>query len=120
MRGSKWALVAVVAILFIAAGSGLWWYIAVPHTPEAQFAYAQKLDKALRGDAATKSPKELQPQIDNTIDQYLRVGTRFGPGPKAAEALKQIAKLQEEVVKDPAKALATLDGLIKAYPDEPN
>jgi TolA-binding protein len=120
MRRSPWALVAVIAMLFLAAGGGLWWYMAVPHTPEAQFAYAQKLEKALRGDAATKSAKELQPEIDETIEQYRRVGTRFGANPKAADGLKRIAKIHEEVMKDADKAIATLDDLIKAYPDEAN
>jgi tetratricopeptide (TPR) repeat protein len=60
----------------------------------------------------------LKPEIDGTVKSYQEVGERFGKGPKTAEALQRIAKIQEEVVKDRAKAIATLDEVIKDYPDE--
>ena len=120
MRASRWILLVIVVFVLLAGGGGVWWYVSVPHTAEAQFAYAEKLEKELRGDAVTKTGKELQEKIEMTIEQYRRVGTRFGKSPKAAEAVKRIAKIHEEISKDAAKAMAVLDQLAKEYPDEEN
>ena len=122
MRASRWILLIIVLVVLLAGGGGLWWYMSVPHTAEAQFAYAEKLEKELRGDAVTKTGKELQEKTEITIEQYRRVGTRFGKSAKAAEGVKRIAKIREEISKDSAKALATLDELGKDYPppDEEN
>jgi tetratricopeptide (TPR) repeat protein len=120
MRVSKSVVAAVLVVVILALGGGVLWYLSVPHTPEAQFAYAEKLEKALRGDALTKSPKALEPQVAEAEEQYRRVGTRFGKSPKAAEALKRIAKIDEEVAKATAKAITDLDDLAKDYPDDDN
>jgi TolA-binding protein len=120
MRAGRWVVAAVVVLLLALIGGGVWWYVAVPHSPEAQFAYAEKLEKTLRGDAATKALADLRPEMIDTIEQYRRVGTRFGKNPKAAEGLRRVGKIQEEVAKDPTQTLATLDELIKEYPDEEN
>ena len=120
MRAGKWVWLAVIAVALIAVGGGGWWYFTVPHTAEAQFAYAEKLEKTLRGDAATKSGQaaEFQLRIAQVIEQYRRVGTRFGKSPKAAEALNRIAGIQETIAGDSPKAIETLDLLIKEYPEE--
>ena len=102
MRAGKWALVAIVAVLLVAIAGGVYWYTSVPHTADAQFAYAEKLEKKLKGDAATKSVAELGPDIQETIEQFRRVGTRFGKSPKAAEGLKHIADIDETIAKDQA------------------
>ncbi len=60
---SKTIVAVMLVVLLLTAAAGLVWYVSVPHTPEAQFAYAEKLEKTLRGDALTKSPKELEGQI---------------------------------------------------------
>ena len=118
-RGVVWLIVA--AMLVLAVGGGLWWYLAVPHTPEAQFAFAEKMEKALRAEAVGKpGSTELTPKIDTTEREYQKVGARFGKGPKAAEALKRIAKIDEEVAKDLKRALSTLEELRKDYADEDN
>src|ERR1700712_3037252 len=104
MRVSKSIVAAGLVILLLAIGAGVVWYISVPHTPEAQFAYAEKLERPLRGNALTKGPKDLEPQVAQTDEQFRRVGSRFGKSPKAAEGLKRIARIDEEVAKDYAKA----------------
>ena len=81
-------LVVAVAMLLILASGGVWWYTSVPHTAEAQFAVAEKLEKGLRAEAVTKTVGELTQKIEETIEQYRRVGGRFGKSPKAAEALE--------------------------------
>src|SRR5271170_5267332 len=118
MRASKMIVAAVLVILVLAIGGGVVWYVSVPHTPEAQFAYAEKLEKKLQGDALTQSPKELEGEVQQVEEQYRRVGTRFGANPKAAEGLKRIAKIDELVGKDREKTIADLEELIKDYPDE--
>jgi TolA-binding protein len=120
MRAGKWALVAIIAVVVLVVGGGILWYASVPHTPEAQFAYAETLEKKLKGDAATRNITELTLEMNDTVEQYRRVGTRFGKNPKAAEGLKRIAEIQLKIAKDPAKALATYDELIKEYPEEEN
>ena len=120
MRVSKSVVAAVLVVVILALGGGVLWYVSVPHTAEAQFAYAEKLEKALRGDALMKSPKELEPQIAEVEEQYRRVGTRFGKSPKAAEAIKRIAKIDEEVAKANDKAIGDLDELFKDYPEDEN
>jgi tetratricopeptide (TPR) repeat protein len=120
MRVSKSVVAAVLVVVILALGGGVVWYLSVPHTAEAQFAYAEKLEKALRGDALTKSPKELEPQTTEVEEQYHRVGKRFGKSPKAAEALKRIAKIDEEIAKASDKAIGDLDELAKNYPDDAN
>ncbi|HUO07683.1 MAG TPA: M1 family aminopeptidase [Phycisphaerae bacterium] len=119
--GAKKIIVAVVLVLMVLAiGGGVVWYVSVPHTPEAQYAYAEKLEKKLRADALTQSPEQLKGEIGDVQDQYKRVGTRFGASAKAAEGLKQIVKIDEEVAKDRTRARADLDEIIKQYPDEEN
>src|SRR5947209_2794926 len=107
MGSRKIWFAAILMVMLVAAG-GVWWYVSVPHTPEQQFAAAEKLEKTLRTAAVSKTPQELAPQIEQTIEQFRRVWTRFGTGaknPKAAEAMKRVTKIQEEIAKDDAKAL---------------
>src|SRR5690242_4754882 len=99
MRSSKSVVAGLLVVLVLGIGAGVMWYLSVPHTPEAQFDYADKLEKVLRADALTKSAKEIEPQIGQTEEQYRRVGTRFGKNGKAAEGLKKIAKIEEEIAK---------------------
>jgi len=114
-------LLIVLGVLLILAGAGgIWWYLTVPHTAEAQFALADAAERELRVEAGTKSPADLAARIEEVIGLYRKVGAKFGKGPKAAEAQKHIAKIQEEVAKDPAKAIAALEDLAKNYPDEDN
>jgi tetratricopeptide (TPR) repeat protein len=137
MRRSLWLLIAVVVVVLLAAGGGAWWYFSVPHTAEAQFAVAEKMEKDLRAQSLTKSAKELQPQIDATVEEYSKVWTKYGKGtvnpagtgtapaeaPQPivqAEALKRVAKIHEEVEKNNPKTLADLQQLEKDYPDESN
>ena len=89
MRGSKGvvAAVLVVAVLAVAGGGG--WYASVPHTAQQQFAYGQKLEKQLKGDALTKNAAELGPELDNVVEQYRKVGAKYGKSDTAAEALKR-------------------------------
>jgi len=116
---SKKTLVAIGLTLFlIAAGGGIAWYMVTPHTPEEQFAYAEKLEKQLRGEALTRGPRELVPQIEKVAEEYRKVETRFGVNPKAAEAHKRIAKMLEEVAKDDTRAIKAFEELIKSYPGE--
>src|SRR3954447_1316391 len=102
----KGLLIGAIAVVLLLLGGGIWWYIAVPHSPEQQFAAAEKLETELRAEAVSKSAKELAPKIEATVELYRRVGTRFGKNPKAAEALKRIAKIQEEIEKDAIKEMA--------------
>src|SRR4051812_9214204 len=142
MRRSNWLLIGVAVVLLLAAGGGAWWYASVPHTAEAQFAAAEKVEKGLRAEAVTKTGKDLQPKIDEALEQYRRVWTKYGRGTVAgggaattapasapadpakpivqAEAVKRVAKIHEEIEKDNAKALADLEQLEKDYPDENN
>ncbi|MGN6370790.1 MAG: M1 family aminopeptidase [Phycisphaerae bacterium] len=120
MSPGKIIVAAVLVLLVLAIGGGGVWYITVPHTPEAQFAYAEKLEKKLRADALTQTPAQLKPAIDATDEQYRRVGTRFGRSDKAAQGLVRISKIDEEVAKDRARTMADLDELMKQYPDEAN
>lgn len=113
-------LAAAGILVLVAAGGAIWWYAATPHTPEAQFARASALEKMLRSEAVTKTPAELASQIDAAEQQYRLVETRFGKTPKAAEALQRIAKIDEELAKDPARALATLGQLEQDFPGEQN
>ncbi len=119
MRASRWVLLGAVVVVLL-LGGGVWWYVSVPHTPEAQFAKAAQMEKELRAEALTKKPAELQAKIDEVVEQYRRVGTRFGKNPKAAEALKKIAGLQENIEQQNKKAMATLEQLGKEYPEEEN
>ncbi len=114
----KWVLIGIIAVLALVLGLGVRWYIITPHTPEAQFAAAEKMERELRGEAVSKSAKDLAPKIEATIEQYRRVWTRFGKNAKAPEALQRIAKIHEEVEKDLNKALADLEQLAKDYPGE--
>jgi TolA-binding protein len=118
MRTTKVIVAALSVVLVLALAGGAVWYLNTPHTAEDQFAYAEKLEKKLRGDALTKSIKELVPQIDETTAEYRKVGSKYGLSAKAAEGLQRIAALQEKVAQDDEKALAALDELIKGYPDE--
>ncbi len=120
MRVNKSIVAGLLVVLVLALGAGVVWYVSVPHTAEAQFTYAEKLEKALRGDALTKSPKELEPQVAATVEQYHRVGTRFGKSAKAADAIKRIAKIDEEIAKDVARSMSDLDELLKDYPEDEN
>jgi peroxiredoxin/tetratricopeptide (TPR) repeat protein len=125
MRKMVWiGLIAVLAIA-VGVGVGVAWYVRTPHTAEAQFAAAEKLEKDLRAEAAVRSAKDLAPKIDATIEQYQRVWTRFGKTPKdpaaarpwpQIEAVKRIAVIHEKVEKDLKKALADLEQLAKDYP----
>ena len=117
---SKSIIAVMLVVLLLGAAAALVWYVSVPHTPEAQFAYAEKLEKTLRGNALTKSPKELEPQIALVDEQYRRVGSRFGKNAKASEAIKHIARIDEEIAKDSTKSLGDLDELITDYPDDDN
>ncbi len=118
MGSGKRIVAAVLVLLVLGIGAGVIWYVSVPHTAEEQFAYAEQLEKTLRGDALTKTPKELGAEIDRVVEQYRRVGSRFGKSEKGAEGIKRIAKIEEEVAKDGEKAIATLDELLKEYPTE--
>ncbi len=84
MSPGKIIVAVVLVIVVLAIGGGVVWYITVPHTPEAQFAYAENLEKKLRADALTQTAQQLKPEIDATEEQYRRVGTRFGASDKAA------------------------------------
>ena len=120
MSAGKVIVAVVLVILVLAIGGGVVWYITVPHTAEAQFAYAEKLEKKLRADALTQTAQQLKPEIDATEEQYRRVGTRFGASDKAAQGLVRITTIDEEVTKDRVRARADLDDLMKQYPDEAN
>src|SRR4051812_49982283 len=72
MRRSNWLLIGVAVVVLLAAGGGAWWYASVPHTAEAQFAAAEKVEKELRAEAVTKTGKDLQPKIDDAVGQYRR------------------------------------------------
>ena len=121
MSPGKIIVAVVLVILVLAIGGGVVWYITVPHTAEAQFAYAEKLEKKLRADALTQTPQQLKAEIDATEEQYRRVGTRgLGRSDKAAQGIVRITKIDEEVTKDRALARADLDELMKQYPDEAN
>jgi TolA-binding protein/peroxiredoxin len=120
MRASRWVLLGVILVALVLLGGGIWWYVAVPHTPEAQFAKAEKLEKDLRAQAVTRKLPELQPLVEDTIEQYRRVGSRFGKNPKVPEALKKIAGIQEQIEKQNKKALTTLEQLARDYPEEDN
>ncbi len=114
------ALLVAGVIVLLLGGGGVWWYVSVPHTAEAQFAHAMKMETELRGEAVSQSPADLAAKIAATVDDFNKVGVRFGKSMKAAEADKRIAKIQEEVAKDADKALAELETLAKDYPDENN
>lgn len=116
--GKRVGFLAIVLILIAAIG-GLWWYLSVPHTAQAQFARAEKLEKELQADAVTKSGKELEPKIAETIDAYRRVQA-FGKSDQWPEALKRIAAIYRDYAKDNPKAIATLEELAIDFPDEKN
>ena len=121
MQKSGRTFLIVLGVLVILAGGGaIWWYISVPHTAEAQFALADAAEKELRVEAGAKSPADLALKIDEVLNLYRQVGVKFGKSPKAAEAQKRIAKIDEEIAKDPVKAIAALEDLAKNYPDEDN
>ncbi|HEY4329008.1 MAG TPA: M1 family aminopeptidase [Phycisphaerae bacterium] len=130
MRPGKLLFIGVAVLLVVLIGGGVWWYIAVPHSAEAQYAAAEKMKKELDAEAVSKTGKELQPKMDATIEQYRRVWTRFGKGAKdpadatkpifQAEAIKKIAEIHEKIEKDDKKALADLQQLEKDYPEEEN
>src|SRR5262245_43879528 len=119
MRARGWMVLAAVAVL--AAGGGVL-FLATrgPKTAEEQFKLADESEKQLRAEALTKSPKDLEPKIAQTIELYRQVGIKFGKTPTVAKALKQIASIHEQVAKDPDKALTVLEELAKEFPDEEN
>jgi len=115
MRNLK-MMVAVGLVLLIAAAVGsVAWYLLVPHTAEAQFAYAEKLDQQVRAESVSKSLEEITPALRKAVDHYERVESRFGRSPKAAEALARAALLQEEVAKADEEAIKLLDRVARDY-----
>ncbi len=120
MRGAKLIVAVVSVLLVLAVAGGAVWYLSTPHTAEAQFQYAEKLEKVVRGDALTKSVKELSPAIERVADEYRKVGAKYGKSKFAAEGLKRIAALQERVGQDDEKAIAALEQLIKDYTEDDN
>lgn len=110
------SVIATFALVCIAVSAA--WVLSLPRTPEEQFAAGEKLETQVRGDLLVKSASELEPKIQKTIAEYEKVGKRFGAGPKAAAAEARIAKIQEEIRKDDASALARLEKITKEYPTE--
>ncbi len=119
MNAKKLILIAVGMFLVLAIGGGVMWYMNMPHTAEAQFAVAERMEKVLRGDALTKTAKELQPAIDAACEAYRKVGKDYGKSAKEAEGLKRVFSLQD-FFKDEGKAMGALEELIKEYPEEEN
>ena len=111
----KKIVAAVLVLLILAIGVGVIWYMSVPHDAKEQLAYAEKLEKVLRGESLTKGPKELGPQLEKTVGAYEKVGVKFGKGAEAAEGLKRAAKVWEEVGQDDGKAMEVLERLVKDY-----
>lgn len=120
MRGKKGVVAAVMVAAVLAAAGGGVWYASVPHTAEQQYAYAEKLEKQLQGDALTKTTTEVAPELESVTEQYKRVGVRYGKSDKGAAALKRIADIQEKIGKDRGKAMGALEELGKDYPEEEN
>jgi tetratricopeptide (TPR) repeat protein len=125
MRKMLW--VGVIAVLAIAVGVGVVWYVETPHTAAAQLAAAEKLEKEVRAEGAVKTVAELEPKIEKTVGEYQKVWTTFGKIPKdraaakpwpQVEAAKRIAKIHEEVEKDVRKALGDLEQLARDYAGE--
>ncbi len=110
-------LVSVLVVLILAGGAA--WYVSVPHTAEEQFARAEKLEKDLRADAKLKTPEQVKPALDKTIEEFRKV-EKFSKPAKTVEALKRIEKIQEEVEQSDKDALATLDEIIKGFAEEEN
>jgi tetratricopeptide (TPR) repeat protein len=118
--GSKKGLVAGgLVVLILAVAGGVVWYVSVPHSAEEQFARAEKLEKDLRSDAKVKTPEQVAPQTDETIQQYRKVAA-WGKPEKTVEALKRIEKIEEEVAQSDSEALKVLDEIIKDFPQEEN
>jgi tetratricopeptide (TPR) repeat protein len=120
MRGKKGVVAAGLVVAVLAAAGGGVWYASVPHNAEQQYAYAEKLEKQLQGDALTKTTTEVTPELDNVAEQYKRVGAKYGKSDKGAAALKRIADIEEKIGKDRAKAMGALGELGKDYPEEEN
>lgn len=130
MRCRSWVLIGAAVVVLVAAGGGMWWYASTPHTAEAQFAVAEKMEKALGAERLTKTGKELQGKTDLTVEEYKKVWLKYGKGAKEAgkpekpivqvEARKRVAAIHEKVEADLQKALADWEQLEKEYPDEEN
>src|SRR5438094_494188 len=101
MRRSSWLLIGVAVIVLAVAVGGVWWYASVPHTAEAQFAAAEKVEKEMRAEAVTKTGKDLQPKVDEAIEQYRRVWTKYGKGVVAGGATTAPASAPADPAKPP-------------------
>lgn len=119
MRNKK-LVAAVLTLLMLVIGAGVVWYLVTPQTADAQFAYAQKLERTLRGDAVTKGLEQVRPQMEKTVRAYEAVEGRFGKSDKAAEAWGKIASLEEEVGKEDDKAIATHERIARDYAGDAN
>jgi TolA-binding protein len=107
------------AALLLAGGGGALWYFNVPHSAAEQLALAEKQEADLRTAALTQAADVIKPQSDRVLESYRRVAA-WKDADKTETSLEKIEGIEEEILKQPDDARATLDEIIKAYPDEPH